>query len=93
MRDGINMARHNLPAIALLTSDFVDQGDFIAQATGMPDVPRIELPHPIAGSGVDNMRRVADAIADSIQQVLTGGLTGLIPWDSASPQHETTEIR
>ena len=83
MRDGINLARRQTPVVALVTSDFVGQGNFVARASGMPDVPRVELPHPIAGSGGENMTRVSDAIVERIKEVLAGGLKGEIPWGRA----------
>ena len=63
MRDGINLANLGIPAVALVTEEFWAQGDFVAQSLGMPGVPRIKLPHPVAGTGVVNMREVAESIA------------------------------
>ncbi len=63
MRDGINLANLGIPAVALVTEEFWAQGDFVAQSLGMPGVPRIKLPHPVAGTGVANMREVAESIA------------------------------
>jgi hypothetical protein len=63
VRDGINLAKHGIPAVALVTEEFWSQGDFVAQSLGMPGVPRIKLPHPVAGTGVANMREVAESIA------------------------------
>lgn len=63
MRDGINLAKLGIPAVALVTEEFWPQGDFVAESLGMPDIPRIKLPHPIAGSGLENMRKVAQQIA------------------------------
>lgn len=60
------MARLGLPAVALVTEEFWPQGDFVASAFGMPDVPRVQLPHPVAGTGVEAMRLVADKIAGEI---------------------------
>ncbi len=73
MRDGVNLARRGVPAVALVSSEFWAQGDFIARSVGMPDVPRVRFEHPVAGSGIDNMRRVALAIRDEIITVLKGG--------------------
>jgi hypothetical protein len=36
----------------------------------MPGVPRIKLPHPVAGTGVANMREVADSIAPLVIRAL-----------------------
>ncbi len=68
MRDGVNLARLGIPAVALVTEDFWPQGDFVAQSLGMPDIPRVQLPHPLAGTGEENLRRVAgETVADVLQ--------------------------
>jgi len=72
VRDGVNMARLGIPAVALVTDEFWPQGDFMAASLGMPDVPRVRLPHPIAGTGEANMRRIAQEIAPSIVAALQG---------------------
>lgn len=61
-----------LPAIALVTTAFWPQGDFVAAANGMPAIPRVQLPHPVAGSGQNNMAAVAADIAPRIVEILTG---------------------
>jgi hypothetical protein len=70
VRDGINLAKLGIPAVALVTEEFWPQGDFVAESLGMPDVPRIRLPHPIAGSGIENMRKVAQEIAAQVVAAL-----------------------
>ena len=72
MRDGIALARKGRPAVAIVTAKFRVQGDFVARAEGMPDIPRVVVPHPIAGSGVDAMMNVAAAIKDEILARLRG---------------------
>ncbi len=72
MRDSIFVARKGLPAIALVTTAFWPQGDFVAASNGMPDIPRVQLPHPVAGSGEDNMATVAADIAPRIISLLQG---------------------
>ena len=66
MRDGINLANLGIPAVALVTEEFWPQGDFVARSLGMPGVPRVKLPHPVAGTGVANMREVASLIAPQV---------------------------
>ncbi len=70
MRDGILFAHNNRPAVALVTTAFWPQGDFVARSAGMPDIPRLELPHPVAGTGADHMAEIATAIAPSIVHAL-----------------------
>jgi hypothetical protein len=70
VRDGVNLARRGVPAVALVTTEFQPQGDFVARSLGMPDVPRVILPHPVAGSGRANMRVVAEKHVDEMLAAL-----------------------
>ena len=72
MRDGIELARRERAVVALVTEPFWPQGDVIARSNGMPDVPRLRLPHPVAGSGAAAMARLADDLAPRIIAVLRG---------------------
>ena len=72
MRDGINLADLDIPAVALVTEDFWPQGNFMAASLGMPDLPRICLPHPLAGTGDENLRAVARQVIDDILDALEG---------------------
>lgn len=72
MRDGINLATLGIPAVALVTEEFWAQGDFVARSLGMPGVPRVKLPHPVAGTGSDNMRAIAQSIAAEVVAALEG---------------------
>jgi len=56
VRDGINIAKLNIPAVALVTEEFWPQGDFVSVSLGMPEIPRVMLPHPVAGSGTEKMK-------------------------------------
>jgi hypothetical protein len=66
VRDGISFARRGIPAVAIVSDAFWAQGEFVARSVGMPDIPRVRIPHPVAGTGQEAMTNVADAIADEI---------------------------
>jgi hypothetical protein len=68
VRDGVNLARLGIPSVALVTEDFWPQGDFVAKSLGMPDIPRVQLPHPLAGTGVENLSLVAEQIVPILIQ-------------------------
>ena len=70
MRDAVLLAERQIPAVALVTEEFWPQGDFVARAVGMPDVPRVQLPHPVAGSGHQAMAIVAEKIQHEIISAL-----------------------
>lgn len=73
MRDGINFAKRGIPAVALITEEFWPQGEFVAESLGMPDVPKVKLPHPIAGTGSENIRNVARQVARDVIDALEAG--------------------
>jgi hypothetical protein len=70
--DAIIIARSGIPTVALITSRFVEQGRLIAAARGMPDLPQVALPYPIAGTGEEAIARTA---SDSALPIL--GALGL----------------
>ncbi len=70
MRDGINLAKLGIPSVALVTEEFWAQGNFVAESLGMPGAPRVQLPHPVAGTGAENMTAVADCVAQEILAAL-----------------------
>jgi hypothetical protein len=72
VRDGIELARRDRAVVALVTEPFWPQGDLIALSNGMPDIPRLRLPHPVAGSGAEAMARLAAELAPRIVAVLRG---------------------
>jgi len=63
VRDGIEIARRGVPAVAIVTERFEDQGNFVAMAAGMPGLPRVVVPHPVAGRDSDYMAELAARIA------------------------------
>ncbi len=73
MRDGIAVARAGRPAVAFVTTKFEPQGNFVARAEGMPDVPRVIVPHPVAGIGLDAMGELALQICDEVIGRLRNG--------------------
>ena len=72
MRDGVFVAKAGVPAVAILTEEFVTQGEFVARAVSMPSVPRVVIEHPVAGTGHDNMVRVANAAVPELIAALSG---------------------
>ncbi len=66
MRDGISVAKLGIPAVALVTEEFWPQADFVANSLGMPDIPRIKLPHPLAGTGNANLEQIAKQVVPNI---------------------------
>jgi hypothetical protein len=70
VRDGINTARLGIPSVALVTEDFWPQGNFTAESLGMPEVPRVKLPHPMEATGQSHLKEVAKRLAPQIIEQL-----------------------
>ena len=66
MRDGYCIAKKGLPVVSLVTEDFWEQGNFVANSLGMPDLPRVKLPHPVAGLGEAKITIIADRVVETI---------------------------
>jgi hypothetical protein len=72
VRDGIAAAQLGIPAVSLVTEKFWPQGNFVAGSVGMPDLPRVQLPHPTGGTGRARMSEIADSIVPQIIAALRG---------------------
>ena len=58
--------------MALVTTAFWPQGDFVARSVGMPDIPRVQLPHPVASTGKARMQEIALEIRAELVAALQG---------------------
>jgi hypothetical protein len=76
VRDGVAVAALGIPAVSLVTEKFWPQGDFVAASIGMPELPRVKLPHPTGGTGAEEMNRIAADIVPAIIAALRGALRG-----------------
>jgi hypothetical protein len=72
VRDGIAFARRGRPVVILVTEKFEDEAKFVSRAVGMPDVPIVYLPHPIAGLEPADRNRVAVGVAGEVLRALGG---------------------
>jgi hypothetical protein len=73
VRDGVFAARVGIPAVAIITEEFVVQAEFVSRAVGMPAIPRVVIEHPVSGSGSATINRVAAEAAPRCLAALTGG--------------------
>lgn len=58
--------------MALVTEKFWSQGEYVAKVAGLPDLPRVRLPHPVAGRSLDEMQQIAEGVADAVIAGLRG---------------------
>lgn len=65
-RDAIAFAGKGVPSATLICDVFWDYSAWMAKAMGMPDIPRVRIPYPVAGAGEAIQRSVAEAAAGRI---------------------------
>ena len=65
-RNAVSLARAGMPVTALISEKFFQGGAFVARSVGMPDVPRVQLPHPVSGTGTPRITAIAEAAAPHI---------------------------
>jgi hypothetical protein len=68
--DGIRIMKAGTGVVALITTPFCQQAELVAMSKDMPDLPCIELPYPVAGTGDDNLLAVARDIAPNVLTIL-----------------------
>jgi hypothetical protein len=79
MRDAVSLALSKTPVVALVTEKFIDEARFLARAGGVPDLPLVVLPHPVAGREAAYHAAVAQAIAPAVRAALYDATSSLVP--------------
>ncbi len=63
MLDAVNLERLGIPTVTLVTEPFAVAADTVARSLGLPDVPRVVIPH-------DYLSEDNDAIAKKLEPLL-----------------------
>ena len=66
VQDGILLARAGVPVVLMVTQRFREEAAFLARALGIPDVPFVFLPHPVAGREAEFHKALAEAVAPAV---------------------------
>ena len=66
VKDGVAVSRSGVPSVVVIAQKFWDQSEFIADAVGMPDVPRVMIPIPWRGETDAVMADVAKGVVPDI---------------------------
>jgi hypothetical protein len=75
-QDALAFAAAGFPAVALITGKFTDEAFFLARAGGIPEIPFVFLPHPVAGRPKEFHEALARAIAPAVMHALVKGQVG-----------------
>ena len=67
----MSLERRSVATATFLTDAFATYGKGLAKMQGMPDLPTIVIPHPIAGRPADELREKVRAVHAQIVSALT----------------------
>lgn len=71
MLDAVNLERLGIPTVTVVTEPFTLAADTVARSLGMPDIPRVVVPH-------DYLSEDNDAIAKKLEPLLEEILDALL---------------
>ena len=71
MHDSIWFEINGKPTVVIASDVFVDAAEVQSKALGLPEAPRIFVPHPIQDATDEELRAKADAIVDQVIRALT----------------------
>jgi hypothetical protein len=70
--DAINLEKHGIPAVAVVTEPFVATAAAVAVMNGLPGYPVVVVPHPFGSLDEGAVRARADAAVAGIERLLLG---------------------
>jgi len=71
MHDSIWFEINGKPTVVIASDVFVDAAEAQSKALGLPDAPRVFVPHPIQDATDEELQARADAIVDQVIAALT----------------------
>ena len=70
MHDAISSERLGTPAVAVMTSKFVDAAELMASVLGMPDYKFAVIDHPVSSASDEELEKRAQVTLDAIQELI-----------------------
>ena len=70
MHDGVNLEKHGVPTVVLITEPFEAEARAQAEVLGRKDLKLIVLKHPVASLTESDVFKRADDVVDSLAKAL-----------------------
>jgi len=64
--DAVNLERLGIPTVTVVTEPFTVAADTVARSLGMPDVPRVVIPHDYLSEDTDAIAKKLEPLLDEI---------------------------
>jgi hypothetical protein len=71
LHDTIWFENNGMPTVVIATDVFVDAAEAQSSALGLPEAPRVFVPHPIQDATDAEIRAKGDAVIDQVIRALT----------------------
>ncbi|MCY3577633.1 MAG: hypothetical protein OXH53_10010 [bacterium] len=62
----MNLERLGIPTVTVVTEPFTVAADTVARSLGMPDVPRVVIPHDYLSEDTDAIAKKLEPLLDEI---------------------------
>jgi hypothetical protein len=72
--DSFQFERRGIPAVALITNEFLPGAKTITALHGVPDYPFVIVPHPIGSLDLDGLGQRADLALPQFEKLLIKGV-------------------
>ena len=66
MLDAVNLERLGIPTVTVVTEPFTVAADTVARSLGMPDVPRVVIPHNYLSEDTDAIAKKLEPLLEEI---------------------------
>lgn len=66
MLDAVNLERLGIPTVTVVTEPFTVAADTVARSLGMPEVPRVVVPHDYLSEDTDAIAKKLEPLLDEI---------------------------
>ena len=66
MLDAVNLERLGIPTVTVVTEPFTVAADTVARSLGLPDVPRVVIPHDYLSEDNDAIAKKLEPLLDEI---------------------------
>ncbi len=66
MLDAVNLERLGIPTVTVVTEPFTVAADTVARSLGMPDIPRVVIPHDYLSEDTDAITKKLEPLLEEI---------------------------
>ena len=70
MLDAVNLEKLGIPTVTVVTEPFTLAADTVARSLGLPDVPRVVIPHDYLSEDNDAIAKKIEPLLDKIIDLL-----------------------